>query len=55
MIEYPRIAAGKNNVHNNMSWKIKQILVKNNSMVKDLLFKHGGERRWRVQTFTSTP
>jgi hypothetical protein len=27
----------------------------NGSIVKDLFFKHGGERRWGVQTFMLAP
>jgi hypothetical protein len=30
----------------------KIICLNNDSMVKDLFFKHGGERRIEVQTFT---
>ncbi len=31
------------------------ICLNNDSMVKGLLLKHGGERRIKVQTFTLTP
>jgi hypothetical protein len=31
------------------------IYLNSGSMVKDLLFKHGGEKRWKVQTFTFAP
>ncbi len=31
------------------------ICLNNDSMVKDLLLKHGGERRIKVQTFTLAP
>ncbi len=64
MIEYPIITYGgivknclgpKENVQNSMWWQKTIIHLNNNSMFKDMFLKHGGERRWRVQTFTYTP
>jgi len=38
-----------------MSWPKNIIHLNSALMVKDLLFKYGGEKRWKVQTFTFTP
>jgi hypothetical protein len=51
MVKLQKFAKGKKEMDNNMWWPKKNHL-NNGSMVKDLFIKHGGERRWKVQTFT---
>jgi hypothetical protein len=35
-----------------MSWQKNIIHLNSGSIVKDLFLKHGGEKRWMIQTFT---
>jgi len=41
-------------VHNNVVTNYFTYL-NNDPMIKDLFFKHEGEKRWRVQIFTLAP